>query len=44
MSTEQASAVGCGAAAGGAPVSAAKDAGTQAVVQGRALGLLADVA
>ncbi len=29
------SADGCGAQAGGAPVSAAKDAGTQAVVQGR---------
>ena len=29
------SAEGCGAPAGGAPVSAAKDAGTQAVVQGR---------
>ena len=28
------SAEGCGAPAGGAPVSAAKDAGTQAVVQG----------
>ena len=35
MSTEQASADGCGAPAGGTPVSAAKDAGTQAVVQGR---------
>jgi hypothetical protein len=29
------SAEGCGAPAGGAPVSAAKDAGSQAVVQGR---------
>ena len=29
------SADGCGAPAGGAPVTAAKDAGTQAVVQGR---------
>ena len=29
------SADGCGAPAGGAPVSAAKDAGSQAVVQGR---------
>ena len=35
MSTEQASTGGCGASAGGAPASAAKDAGTQAVVQGR---------
>jgi len=35
VSTEQASTGGCGAPAGGAPVSAAKDAGTQAVVQGR---------
>lgn len=31
----QASADGCGAPAGGAPVTAATDAGTQAVVQGR---------
>src|SRR5260221_12690963 len=31
----QVSADGCGAPAGGAPVSAATDAGTQAVVQGR---------
>jgi Protein of unknown function (DUF1416) len=35
VSTEQANPGGCGAPVGGAPVSAAKDAGTQAVVQGR---------